>query len=79
MQREKKPVQIKGPYFMGREELFAKLAISERTFNNLTNPDSDEYDPDFPKPCSLFTGKKYRYSSIDVDAYILSKSHTTAA
>jgi predicted DNA-binding transcriptional regulator AlpA len=78
MSTKDKP-EIKGPYFMGREELFAKLAISQSTFDALTNPKSQHYDPDFPKPCRLFTGQKLRYSSVDVDAYILSLSHNSAA
>tara|TARA_Y100000780_G_scaffold151530_1_gene136411 strand:+ start:1447 stop:1683 length:237 start_codon:yes stop_codon:yes gene_type:complete len=76
---EEKKIDIKGPYFMGRDELFAKLAISEATYRALTNPKSEHYDPEFPKPCRLFTGQKLRYSSVDVDAYILSLSHSSAA
>ncbi len=67
----------RGPYLMTREQMFQVLNISQRTFNEMTDPKSDKYDPDFPKPCKLFTGKKLRYSSVDVDAYILKLSNAS--
>lgn len=68
-----------GLHFIGQEELFNRLAIGRTTFEQLTDPKHENYDPDFPKPSNLFTGRKYRYSSLDVDAYVRSKSHTKAA
>ena len=79
MSEEVKKVQIRGPYFMSQNELFAKLGVGRSTYEKLTNPSSEHYDPDFPKPVSLFTGKKFRYSSIDVDHYIKMKSHVSKA
>lgn len=76
---EVKKVQIRGPYFMSQVELFAKLGIGRSTYEKLTNPSSEYYDPDFPKPVSIFTGKKFRYSSIDVDRYIMAHSNLTNA
>lgn len=72
-------VRVRGPYFMSQNELFSKLGVGRSTYEKLTNPSSEHYDPDFPKPVSVFTGKKYRYSSIDVDHYIRMKSHFSDA
>lgn len=77
--KDEKVTEIRGPYFMTKDELFAKLAIGRTTFEALTNPSSPDYDEDFPKPVSLFTGRKLRFSSLDVDAYIAKLSHSTKA
>lgn len=69
-----KQVTIRGPYFMSQAQLFAKLGLGRSTYEKLTNPSSEYYDPDFPKPVNIFTGKKLRYSSIDVDRYIMAHS-----
>lgn len=71
---ELKQVTIRGPYFMSQAQLFAKLGLGRSTYEKLTNPSSEYYDPDFPKPVNIFTGKKFRYSSIDVDRYIMMHS-----
>ena len=70
-----KQVTIRGPYFMSQAQLFAKLGLGRSTYEKLTNPSSEYYDPDFPKPVNIFTGKKLRYSSIDVDRYIMANSN----
>lgn len=74
-----KQVTIRGPYFMSQAQLFAKLGLGRSTYEKLTNPSSEYYDPDFPKPVNIFTGKKLRYSSIDVDHYIMAHSKLTDA
>lgn len=76
---ETKEVTIRGPYFMSQAQLFAKLGLGRSTYEKLTNPSSEYYDPDFPKPVNIFTGKKLRYSSIDVDRYIMAHSNLTDA
>lgn len=74
-----KQITIRGPYFMSQAQLFAKLGLGRSTYEKLTNPSSEYYDPDFPKPVNIFTGKKLRYSSIDVDRYIMANSNLTNA
>lgn len=64
---------------LGMKELLETLDISKGTYYNLINEKHKDHDPDFPKPCNLFTGKKLRWTSIDVDNYIASKSHCKAA
>lgn len=64
---------------IGMKELCKTLDISKDTYYKLINPKSDDYDPDFPAPCTLFTGKKLRWTSIDVDNYIESNSRSRAA
>nr|WP_305763394.1 hypothetical protein [Alteromonas macleodii] len=76
---ETKEVTIRGPYFMSQAQLFTKLGLGRSTYEKLTNPSSEYYDPDFPKPVNIFTGKKLRYSSIDVDRYIMAHSNLTDA
>lgn len=76
---DEKEVTIRGPYFMSQAQLFAKLGLGRSTYEKLTNPSGEYYDPDFPKPVNIFTGKKLRYSSIDVDRYIMAHSKLTDA
>jgi predicted DNA-binding transcriptional regulator AlpA len=65
--------------FITKAELLAKLRISESTYKEVIKPDHPNYVPDFPKPVSIFTSNKHRYSSVDVDAFILKYSHTHAS
>lgn len=60
--------------FVSREEMCKRLAISRETYYKVTNPEHEHYDPEFPKPVSLFTGQKYRFSTLDIDHYIAKKS-----
>lgn len=65
--------------FIDLKALCEKLCISRKTYYEVVNPTSNIYDPDFPKPVDVFTGNKLRFSSIDVDNYILQHSHSHAA
>ena len=65
--------------FIGKEELFAKLKISKSTYANVMDKENDQYIHDFPKPVQLFTSNKLRWSSVDVNNFILKYSHTSAS
>lgn len=49
--------------------------IGKTTFHARQNPKNPGYDPNFPKKVCL-PGTKTYWSSIDVDNYIISLSHT---
>lgn len=65
--------------FIDLKELCRRLCISRQTYYDVNNKEHTIYDPNFPKPVDLFTTNKKRFSSIDVDNYIKSHSHTIAA
>lgn len=65
--------------FIDLKELCRRLCISRKTYYEVTNKTNKIYDPSFPKPVSVFTSNKLRFSSIDVDNYIKAHSHSAAA
>ena len=65
--------------FIDIKELCRRLAISRKTYYQVTKQTSDIYDPNFPKPVQVFTSNKLRFSSIDVDNYIKRHSHSHTA
>ena len=65
--------------FITKEQLLETLCISTTTYYEVTKKGHENYDPHFPKPVDVFTSKKLRFSSVDVDNYILRYSHSSAA
>ena len=65
--------------FITKEQLLNTLCISTTTYYEVTNKQHKNYDESFPKPVDVFTGNKKRFSSIDVDNYIIKHSHSCAA
>lgn len=58
-------------------DLCERLAISPSTYRKYADPANEEYLNDFPKPVTVFDSqKKLRFSSVDVDNFILKHSHT---
>lgn len=66
-------------HFVSKAQLLERLGMSKETYYKVTNKNNEQYDPDFPKPVNLFTGNKLRFSSVDVDNYILKYSHSVKA
>ena len=65
--------------FITKDQLLETLCISTTTYYEVTNKKHANYDKDFPKPVDVFTSNKLRFSSIDVDNYIIKHSHSCAA
>lgn len=65
--------------FITKAELLALFRISPDTYKKITKPGNDLYIPDFPKPVEIFTRNKHRFSTIDVENFVESHSHTIAS
>lgn len=64
--------------FLTKAELLAKFKMSNHTYRAVNDEKSPDYIPDFPKPVKCFTGNKHRFSSLDVDAFIMKHSNVAS-
>ncbi|WP_438863799.1 hypothetical protein [Neptunicella sp.] len=61
---------------ISKKQLMDQLGISSTVYYSVTKPDSPDYIPDFPKPVNLFTGKKLRFNSVEVEQFIMRHSNS---
>lgn len=64
-----------------RPQVEIKLTLSRSTIYDRINPNTPSYDPSFPKPIKLGTGKNppVGWIEADLDAWIMSKAMSASA